>query len=208
MIDSISTRNGKARMMSTSRMKTVSTIPPKKPAIVPTVVPIRNGKTTPMTAICRSMRVPQMTRERMSRPKLSVPNGMRQRRRLQPRRRHPARSDRRARPAARRAPAATNAPSRPAPMASVSRRPRQRRPRRGAGATAVDAHSFTLGSSGDGDDVGEEIDQHGGAGKDHGHALHHHVVAREDRPHQQLPHAGKGEDASRRRPCRRSASRY
>ena len=86
MIASISTRKGKARMMSTSRMKMASTMPPKKPATVPSVVPMRKGKTTPMTAICRSMRVPQMTRERMSRPKLSVPNGCSQRRPLQPRR--------------------------------------------------------------------------------------------------------------------------
>ena len=75
MIDSIRTRNGKARMMSIRRMKTMSTIPPKKPATVPAIVPIRKGKMTPITAICRSIRVPQMTRERMSRPKLSVPKG-------------------------------------------------------------------------------------------------------------------------------------
>ena len=86
MIDSISTRKGKARMMSTSRMKMASTIPPKKPAIVPSVVPMMKGKRTPMTAICRSMRVPQMTRERISRPKLSVPNGCSHDGALQPRR--------------------------------------------------------------------------------------------------------------------------
>jgi len=59
---------------STARMIRVSIHPPLNPAIRPNIVPITMAMLTEETETARETRAPQIIRERVSRPKSSVPN--------------------------------------------------------------------------------------------------------------------------------------
>ncbi len=67
------TSRGNEISMSTSRINTVSTAPPKNPLIAPTRVPIVMEMPTAMKPIERLMRAPKSTRLNTSRPNRSVP---------------------------------------------------------------------------------------------------------------------------------------
>ncbi len=65
---------GKAKTRSARRMITLSTQPPKKPAIPPSTAPMIMAAMTRMTASGSVIRAPNRTREKTSRPSSSVPN--------------------------------------------------------------------------------------------------------------------------------------
>ena len=69
-----STNSGNAMMVSAKRLMMRSHQPPKKPAARPSAMPITNDSATAAIAMPKSSRVATITRERMSRPKASVPN--------------------------------------------------------------------------------------------------------------------------------------
>ena len=69
------TRPGNEIFISAIRMITASTTPPKYPAITPKNVPITKITATRHKVMIREVLVPKITRERRSRPSLSVPNG-------------------------------------------------------------------------------------------------------------------------------------
>ena len=66
---------GKAVMASHTRMSTRSAAPPKYPVRQPITVPMIPPMSTTHRAIRNVLPAPSMTRERISRPKLSVPKG-------------------------------------------------------------------------------------------------------------------------------------
>ena len=59
--------------MSTAREIKASTLPPRKPANRPRHVPSKHASVAATTATIRAIRVPYISREVMSRPRLSVP---------------------------------------------------------------------------------------------------------------------------------------
>ena len=65
---------GKANTRSATRISTLSTQPPKKPATPPTIAPIPMAAMIRMTASGSVIRAPNSTRENTSRPSSSVPN--------------------------------------------------------------------------------------------------------------------------------------
>src|SRR6185437_4927817 len=68
-----SSREGKDRMTSITRMMTTSTTPRKKPATRPRITPATSAATTTKKPMASEKRAPKMTRESMSRPTSSVP---------------------------------------------------------------------------------------------------------------------------------------
>ena len=68
------TNNGKAMMVSVTRVTMRSVQPPKNPADAPSTLPTTNDRVTAESEIARSSRVATSTRLRMSRPTWSVPN--------------------------------------------------------------------------------------------------------------------------------------
>src|SRR3972149_1128983 len=74
LIAMASSKLGKAKKISVTLIRTVSTTPRLNPAIAPTSMP--KGPARPITAaaIDIEMRAPYKTREKMSRPTASVPN--------------------------------------------------------------------------------------------------------------------------------------
>ena len=69
-----SSRLGNARKMSKNWERTASVLPPKYPAIRPKKMPMTRERNEAMIPTEREMREPEITREKMSRPLLSVPN--------------------------------------------------------------------------------------------------------------------------------------
>ena len=65
---------GKANTRSASRMITLSTQPPKNPAMPPRTAPMIMAATIRITASGSVIRAPYSTREKTSRPSSSVPN--------------------------------------------------------------------------------------------------------------------------------------
>lgn len=65
---------GTARNTSHRRMITLSTAPPKKPAMAPRMPPTTRPKATAMKPMDRDTRLPWTTRASRSRPNWSVPN--------------------------------------------------------------------------------------------------------------------------------------
>ena len=70
-------RLGKAVRLSLTRMSTSSTQPPYQPVSPPTMTPASRPMPTEPRAIRKVEPAPCTTREKMSRPKLSVPKGWR-----------------------------------------------------------------------------------------------------------------------------------
>ena len=70
-----STMDGIARTTSRKRMKLCSTAPPARAAIIPTVVPAREIKTTIPIVISRDDFPPYKSLDRKHRPSWSVPRG-------------------------------------------------------------------------------------------------------------------------------------
>ncbi len=70
-----SSKDGRVRMMSITRMMTMPVAPPMKPATSPSIVPTRIDTATTATPIDSDSRAPWIRRERMSRPIASVPSG-------------------------------------------------------------------------------------------------------------------------------------
>src|SRR4051812_15383747 len=68
-------RPGIDSRMSTNRMTTVSTQPPKAPATTPNVMPTITPSTVALTPIISDCREPQINRDSRSRPRLSTPSG-------------------------------------------------------------------------------------------------------------------------------------
>ncbi len=69
-----SSSGGNARKTSVTRMMTSSIQPPRNPATAPSGVPMITATRTTSRPIDSEVRVPNMIRASMSRPKLSVPN--------------------------------------------------------------------------------------------------------------------------------------
>ena len=67
-------RNGIESITSTARANNVSTMPPKKPAISPTTVPMSTVRSVAITPTSSEMREPYAIRTRRSRPWSSVPS--------------------------------------------------------------------------------------------------------------------------------------
>ena len=70
---SASTSWGMASTTSVTRMIVSDSQPPRKPAIRPSGTPISMATETTVSAMASAPRAPRMTREKMSRPRLSVP---------------------------------------------------------------------------------------------------------------------------------------
>ncbi len=68
-------RPGIDSMMSTNRITTVSTHPPKAPASTPSAMPTTTPSTVATTPISSDCRDPQISRDSRSRPRLSTPSG-------------------------------------------------------------------------------------------------------------------------------------
>ena len=70
-----STKAGKAKKRSVSRIRASSSRPPRSPAVMPSRLPKATERATIRPAEASEMRAPATMRVRTSRPTLSVPSG-------------------------------------------------------------------------------------------------------------------------------------
>ena len=75
MSASVSRKAGTVWKASATRISASSTQPPRKPAMVPTVMPMNSAAAAAAVATSRVVRAPWMRAERTSRPRRSVPRG-------------------------------------------------------------------------------------------------------------------------------------
>src|SRR5215813_10805234 len=175
---------GKAIMMSTSRMITMSGQRPTYPAHTPNAVPTRRARPTAAIWIWSEIRAPYRTRESTSRPSSSVPS---QCSALGPCSRSTTRPRRGSYGASRGASTASSTkrptitpPLMAARLFTIRRRASLQKPGERLRVTRTSSAVADAGVEVGIGDVGEEIDEHEGRGDDQERTLHDGIVARED----------------------------